>query len=145
MKLYQLVVYLLLAWVVLGSAYLFFITEIDGRYINPPFTMRVDPMALKTDKTLYHAGDTISIAASVCRNRSYHATTSWRLVDDTYILLVNRTTIGTPGCVSTTVPVGVVPPNIYPGTFHLEGSTEIEINPHNTLYYSFRSQDFTIR
>lgn len=138
--------YGLLAFVVLGSLTLVYCQDIDGVYVNPPFTFHTDEQALKTDKTVYHRGDPIYIVNSLCKNRNYSAATTWRLVNETVITFPEQgARLSSVGCVENKqFFIGVVPPYSIVGTHHLEATAAIMLNRLHTVYYEFRSQDFQV-
>lgn len=115
-----------------------FIISIPGR--------RCCILALQTDKATYHAGDTIYIINSVCKNRNYSAHSTWRLVNETIITFPDQgTKLSTTGCFKDkTFPIGVIPPYSIPGLHHLEGTAAITVNQFRTIYYTFRSVDFDV-
>lgn len=136
----------LLCFVLIGSLYLIYIENIDGVYINQPFTLYVNGQDFKTDKQIYKKGDEVSIFTFFCKNRPYTTQTTWRLVDDIVTTFSDQTSkISTIGCLKNKyVSIGKIPPYVISGTYHLEGSSEIIINPLHTMYYSYRSQDFQV-
>jgi len=134
------------ATILVGSAVLYFYQNLDGTAFFPVFTFKVDQLALKTDKPVYHPGDNIFIFNSLCKNREYEARTTWRLYNETVITFPDKgTQLSSIGCFDNKkFLVGIVPPYALPGVHHLEGTTAIKISRFRTVYFSFRSVDFLV-
>lgn len=138
-------IWLLLGWVVVGSLIIVYYQDVDGVLFNTPITFSVDVQNLKTDKAVYHAGDAISVQFSYCRNRSFTASSQWKLVDDVETIFPESKYVLNPECIKDKwVLIGIIPPDTIEGTHHLEGSTQAQVNSLRTVYYEYRSQDFQI-
>lgn len=141
----------LLGFVVLGSLWLTYMQYIDGVYVHKPFVLYVDPQAIVTDKIIYHPGDLIQIYTSYCRYRNYTAIATWKMVDGTEITFSNINGNGlpkivAPECVTNKlIPIGIIPDYASPGTYHLEGATQLTLNHLHTLYYTYKSINFQIQ
>lgn len=138
--------YFLFAWAMLGSAVLLYFQNIDGIVINKPLTFYVDTQNFKTDKAVYHRGDTISILTSVCINRAYRGEVTWRLINETVVTFPTSYKVNSVGCLKDkVVAVGTIPPYAVEGTHHLEGSLALHINAINTQYMNFKSVNFEVQ
>ncbi len=146
MKLFHYVMWALLSWVIGGSLTLLYLQSMDGTLFNEPFTMYVDPLNMKTNKMIYHQGDMVNLLTSVCKHREYSARITWKLINETVITYPDTgTRIAGVGCITDKwVPIGVIPPYAVPGLHHIEGVSEIQINPLRKLYFNYRSQDFQV-
>jgi hypothetical protein len=133
----------LIVWVVFGTAIIIYYQQIDGTW-NPPITFKVDVNKLKTDKAVYHVGDTVSVYFSFCRHRPFSATTQWRLINDIEIPFAPSSFILPVECLDKYVTVGTIPPSVVLGMHHLEGTTGAEINPLRVKYYNYKTADFNI-
>jgi hypothetical protein len=69
---------------IIGSLYLFYYYQLDGVYVNRvlTFTQGVDPMNLKTDKAVYHIGQSPLVYSAFCKNRDAYTTSRWTLVNE---------------------------------------------------------------
>ncbi len=120
--------------------------HIDGVVLDKPYQLFVDPMNMKTDKRVYHHGDTISILTSICKYRNYTAKTTWRIVNATVIYFPEQASrVSGIGCLKDKwITIGKVPLYTQFGTHHLEGSSEIQLNELHSIHADFRSEDFLI-
>lgn len=128
-----------------GALVFSYMQTIDGTYIGYPVTWNVDPLKFKTEKDIYHRGDVLRIYTDYCRNRTFTALTTWRLLNNTQITFPPKgPNIQTVGCTKAWVTIAEVPSYAVLGTHHLEGTTEIQVNPLKKIYIDFKSQDFQV-
>jgi hypothetical protein len=148
MRLFPILNIILFTWVMLGSLVLIYFQNFDGVIVHVPLTLKVDALTLKTDKPVYKPGDTVYVQISFCKNYEYTSTTSWNLVNSIIRPFPAK---------AYTIPVGCVGPEWFPvvkiptddafvgdGIYHLEGTTQIEVNPLRTVYYYFKTENFQI-
>lgn len=136
---------ILLAWVILGSFYLIYVQQIDGHYINIPISFQVDTQNLQIERPVYHSGDTIRTLFSFCRYRNYTTKSTWKLVNEIVITYPETSTVLKPECVTNRwITIGVIPPDAIPGAHHLEGVTQIQLNPLNSVYINYKSEEFQV-
>lgn len=136
--------YFMLAIIVLGGFYLTYLHDLDG-LISPPLTFYVDSHNFQTDQATYHRGDTVYIHTSFCRNRAFEAKSSWYLVDHTKISFPDTDQVLPQGCVlDKMVAIGVVPAYAPLGLYHLEGASAVKVNNLSTVYYNYKSIDFSV-
>lgn len=144
----KLLTYLLFAYFFFGSGYLLYIQNIDGVYVNKPFTFGagVDHLALRTDKPVYHPGDTVSVLMTLCKHRNYKAVTTWKIYNETVITFPSKgSVINGVGCITNKwIPIGDIPPYAIPGPHHLESVSEVILNPLHTIYWENRSVEFEV-
>lgn len=120
-------------------------TQIDGIYINKPITFYSDPLNLETDKPIYHRGEDVYIRVSYCRNRIYSANTQWKLINETVVLYPTMTNLLPVQCVKNKLyKTGIIPTTAFLGVHHIEGISEVQINPFNTIFVQLRSVDFNV-
>lgn len=138
--------YALFCWLILGWGFLIYMQNIDGVLIRKPLTFSVDTQNLHTDKAVYRRGDPISLEFSLCKNRSYTAQSTWRLINETVVTFPTMgTKIATVGCVKDKwFLIGVIPIYAVSGIHHLEGSSVVTLNPLHQIFYQYRSVDFTV-
>ena len=122
---------------------------IDGSLINPPIVGKADPMALKTDHSVYHVGDTVSVYESFCKQRALPAEVNARFMDG-MIVTMSETIKNIPvGCYGTDKPILItitdVPTGLPSGIWHLEYTVTYHINPIKDIVLYRKSKDFTIR
>lgn len=136
----------LFIYVMGGSAYLLYMQNIDGVLINRPITFNTDQNNLVTDKNIYHRGDTISIYNSLCKNRNYSVKTTWRLINETVVTFPDQgTKIPKVECVTHRLfVIGVIPQSAVDGAHHLEATAAIQLSAIHTVYYDFKSVEFTV-
>lgn len=139
----KLPIYILFAIVMLGSATLLYFQHIDGTW-NPPITFKVDTQALETDKPSYGVGQWVSVHFSYCRLRAFTTRTQWQLVDDTVIFFPEQSYLLKPECIDKFVAIGQIPPYTILGTHHLEGMTQIQLNPLKTMQITYKTKDFNV-
>lgn len=136
---------IVLAFLFGSFGYLYYLNNLDGVIFEKPVVWNVDPLNFKTDKTAYHRGDTIQIYTDYCRTRTFTALTTWRLLNNTQITFPPRgPNVQRVGCTKTWVSIASIPDYAVFGTHHLEGTTEIQVNPLKKIYIDFRSQDFNV-
>lgn len=137
---------LIVLMLLFGSfGYLYYLQHLDGVYFEKPVVWNIDPLKFKTDKDAYHPGDPISIYTDYCRTRDFTALTTWRLLNNTQITFPPRgPNIMTKGCTQKWVFIADIPLYAVVGPHHLEGVTEIQVNPLKKMYINFRSVDFQV-
>lgn len=149
MKIKTIFIYILFYFVIFGSLYLIYMQNIDGVYLNKPFTFaeNIDPQNFKTDKEVYQRGDPLYIIMSACKNRNYTAEITWRLINATVITFPSTgSRIVSIGCIKDkAIFIGIIPQYAVLGTHHLEETAAIHLNGIHTIYYQFRSQNFLVQ
>lgn len=144
-RLQYLTLWALIIWIALGTSVLIYFQKIDGVFINKPITFSVDTQALPVEHAVYHRGDPIKVEFSYCRNRTYSTRTTWKLINETVVTYPEVQAVLKPECVQDKwVTVGAVPEFAVPGKHHLEGLTQIQINPANIIYQEYKSVDFQV-
>lgn len=144
-NIFRIITWLLFIWVIGGSFVLMYMQNIDGVLVDKPATFNVDIQNFKTDKEVYHRGDTVKIYTDYCRNRSFEARTTWRIINATQITFPEKVTQNTAGCTKNWIAIGDVPFYAVSGVHHLEAVSALKISPIKTIYINFRSQDFNVQ
>lgn len=141
----KLAIYALFAWFILGTVYLTYMQHIDGHYVNKPITFTVDTQNLHVEKLRYAPGEEIRVFFSYCRHRNYTTRSTWKIINETVVTYPEKTAVLKPECVTNRpVAIGSVPQYAVKGEHHLEGVTQITINPLNVIYINYRSEPFTV-
>ena len=138
--------YILLCITVIITAGIFYFyeTQIDGIFINKPITFYTNMQHIPTDKSVYHVGDDIYLKISFCRNRDFTVSAQWSIVNETVVFFPEFTAILKPECVNKLFHVGIVPFSSFLGKHHLEGRTDVLLNPFHTIHFTYRSEDFDV-
>lgn len=148
MKLFHRMNIALFAFVMVGSFYLIYLKDIQGTFINKPISFSMDTSSLKTDKSVYQTGDTVYLYFSYCKHYDYSNVSTWNLVDSIVRPFPAKTYNVPAGCAAGWYPVVTIPTDdafIGDGIYHLEGESDIAVNPLKTVVIHYKSQSFHIQ
>jgi hypothetical protein len=123
-----------------------FIYFLDGVVYKPPLISY--NKLVTTDQKVYKAGDSIFITGHYCfgRETTDAIIRTWTFVDGlVYALPTSRSSIQyVKGCQDVTAYAAVVPKNLPPGKYHMEGIMEYEVNKTRTVIYPRHTNEFEI-
>lgn len=97
-----------------------------------------------TDKTVYKQGERISYTFSYCKTKKLPGRISRTLVNSTYIVFSPIMSDLPVGCREITTSDLTIPDYADPGTYHIEGTGEYQINPLRKYYNNWQSNEFQI-
>jgi hypothetical protein len=99
---------------------------------------------VSVDKEVYHPGDRIHYTLDYCKEASSPARVHRTLVNSIKISYTEILSDLPTGCRKITVSDLEIPEFATPGIYHLESTSERQVNPLRTEYTTWRSVDFRI-
>lgn len=99
------------------------------------------PVHVKT--SVVHAGEVMIYTADYCLYKTYPATVSRTLLNDSTILLPIVKSVGSLGCHKSDIQVPI-PAGAEPGEYHMEGIVQYQITPTRIINVSFSSDKFKV-
>lgn len=136
-----------------GLLYLLWFYNVDGVYLNPPLTFKHDPLNIRVEKSVYHAGDTIRVKVNFCKRREGLGETRWSIIDGKIIYIPSEGPRELPvGCYpkqgETTLVDAVKIPIDYSllgHKVHLEGVGTIYLSGGRQVRYTYKTEEFLIK
>jgi hypothetical protein len=128
--------------IIFGGSYLFYLSSIDGIFVNKPYTY--DNTIFITNKLEYRAGDQLTGKWKFCKNIDASPTINWSFVDDLVFNLPAHYGVLSRGCYNQEIFISEIPASLYPGKYHMAGRVEIRVNPLRTITFEVSTNNFTI-
>lgn len=113
--------------------------------VNPPLTFNNDPLNYEIDKQVYKRGENVNVYVDFCKNREATGRTTWRLVDTVQFFFPEKTSSAAPGCYEGWLTIATIPQVVATGTYHLEGTGYVSINPLKEVQYEYKTEQFLIQ
>lgn len=139
----------------------FFITQLDGDYINPIIVFNVphrpsqpvysqDTPCLplqethKTTKVIYHVGDMVEAYINIDKFREIPGIIQWSLMDKRYYPYVARRGVLPIGDVEQIVQIERIPDHVPPGKYYFSGTVSYHVNRWRWVHFAIKTNCFEV-
>jgi hypothetical protein len=102
---------------------------------------------LQVEKEVYSPGEVVRLYNKFCKYRDAEVAVSWALIDTIVRFYPEKVTTGRTGCYGyegRAFEAVTIPPDVFDGTYHLEATVRVKINPVKTITYNFSTEEFQI-
>ena len=150
MRLSEIILRINIAIIMMGASLFGYWYYIDGTLIRVPLITYNDPMNLQVENEVYESGEALRVYVNYCKTRPAPVTVNWTLVDTIVRFYPSELFEGAVGCVGTAEDPSLqyilrLPPDLPDGTYYLQTTTRIHINPIKDIVNEYKTETFTVK